>query len=63
MIHTGPVSGDFPDEQKKSNRPCPKCGADELYYQLWESSCGGFEDYCYECCACGKTWWVEGPDS
>lgn len=62
MIHTGPVSGEFTGKAKPSKKPCPKCNG-ALHYITWESSCGGYEDYQYECDDCGYTFWVEGPDS
>lgn len=48
----------------ESKAPCRKCGAvGQIEYSIWESSCGGFEDAHYRCLACGKDWWVEGPDA
>jgi hypothetical protein len=47
-----------------SPSPCPKCGVvGRITYRLWESDCGGFEDTLYRCEACGKDWWIEGPDA
>lgn len=63
MIHTGPVQGKFTSDVKKSHKECPQCGKFEVYYTTWESDCGGYEDYQYECEACEYVWWVEGPDS
>lgn len=37
------------------------CGK-PMQYRVWESSCGGWEDYQYRCEA-GHTWWVDGIDS
>lgn len=48
---------------KKASAPCYHCKQDELYFQIWESSCGGYEDYKYQCKSCKKTWWVDGIDS
>ena len=31
--------------------------------QVWESSCGGYEDYKYTCNVCGAIHWVDGCDS
>lgn len=45
-----------------ARRPCPKC-AGEVRVQLWESSCGGYEDEKYTCTKCGHVWWVDGSDS
>lgn len=64
MIHTKPMAdseGDFGD-WKVSERPHRDCGG-EVRYRVWESSCGGYEDYQYRCEKCGKKWWVEGADS
>lgn len=63
MIHTGPVSGEFTSAEQKSGMKCRACGADDVWFTKWESDCGGYEDYQYECHGCGKVWWVEGPDS
>lgn len=64
---TKPMSeseGTFDGEWKLSDRPCPHCGVQgQLYYRVWESSCGGHEDEKNECRACGKTRWVEGADA
>lgn len=66
-MHTRPMAeseGQFKDGWKPSPRPCPHCGVEgQRYYRVWESDCGGFEDEKNECRACGKVWWVEGPDS
>lgn len=63
-MHTGPVDGNFTDDDwKQSQQLCRDCGAASVFYKAWESSCGGYEDYKYKCDNCGKTWWVEGPDS
>jgi DNA-directed RNA polymerase subunit M/transcription elongation factor TFIIS len=64
-MHTNPMSeseGTFKG-WKKDERPCPKCGADQHFWRLWESSDGAYEDEKHKCEACGKTWWVEGPDA
>lgn len=43
----------------------PRCGCPvgKLFYEEWESSCGGWEDIRYSCDGCGRVWWVEGIDS
>ena len=64
-MHTKTMSdleGNF-GSWKKSNFKCRFCKSDQTYYQIWESSCGGYEDEKHECRSCKKTWWVEGPDS
>lgn len=68
-MHTGPVNdatdGKFSEWKKaESDAPCRHCGKKgDVRYVVWESSCGGYEDYKYGCMSCGKTWWVEGPDA
>ena len=49
--------------ERPDDDPCRKCGAKSVVYRVWESSCGGFEDYRYDCKACGASWWVDGIDS
>lgn len=58
-----PVPGEFTDEWKPSKVACRGCGGSQVFYRVWESSCGGYEDYKYECRGCGKEWWVDGIDS
>ena len=51
---------------KESNAPvakCPKCWEFAVYYKIFESNCGGFEDAKYTCAKCGHYWWIDGPDS
>lgn len=43
--------------------PCPKCHKETLECRIWESSCGGYEDYKYDCRSCGHSYWVDGIDS
>jgi DNA-directed RNA polymerase subunit M/transcription elongation factor TFIIS len=65
-MHTGPMSeseGRFVDEAEKSERPCEKCGASEVYGVTWESNCGGYLDVKFECKACGHVYWIDGPDA
>lgn len=50
-----------PTKAENPNFRC-QCGSNEIMYNLWESPCGGFEDYHYKC-ECGKDWWVESADS
>ncbi len=40
-----------------------RCGSFNIDYRNWESDCGGYEDTCYRCNACGQRWWVDGPDA
>lgn len=64
-MHTGPMpesDGTF-NGYRKSGRPCRECGAMEVYFRVWESSDGAYEDEKYECRHCGRKWWVDGIDS
>lgn len=64
-MHTGPMpdsDGEF-GGWKSSGGPCRHCGETAVLYRVWESSCGGFEDYHFKCKSCGQTWWVDGIDS
>lgn len=64
-MHMQPMpesAGTFQD-RTESTSTCPRCGKVDGYYQTWESSCGGYEDYKHTCHACGHTWWVDGIDS
>lgn len=64
-MHTRPivVQGIFTSDKKKSELKCLSCSSDDVWYRIWESECGGYEDYKYECSSCGKVWWVEGSDA
>lgn len=70
-MHTKPMAeseGTFGDEWKptKAENPdfkCRKCGSDDIWYRVWDSSCGGYEDTKYECRGCKRTWWVESADA
>lgn len=70
-MHTAPMSeseGEFKDGWKptKAENPdfyCRKCGSDDVWYKIWESACGGYEDIKYKCRGCKRAWWVEGPDA
>ena len=54
--------GEF-TKTEKEKYTCHKCNKKEVTCQVWESSCGGYEDYKYTCGACGHVWWVDGIDS
>lgn len=63
-MHSEPMpetAGEFTGWQK-SDTPCQECNG-EVLYQIWESSCGGFEDEKYRCTQCKRSWWVDGGDS
>jgi DNA-directed RNA polymerase subunit M/transcription elongation factor TFIIS len=65
-MHTKPMNeneGVFEDE-KIVFWFCPNCKQERaLSKQVWESSCGGYEDHKYRCMECGHSWWVDGIDS
>ena len=68
-MHNKPMrssDGEFGDwKPTKSENPdfkCRECGSREVWYRVWESSCGGHEDVNYECRGCRRTWWVDGAD-
>lgn len=64
-MYTQPMSesdGTFRNE-KPCDTPCRKCKEKRVTYRIWESSCGGYEDYKFTCGACNHTWWVDGIDS
>lgn len=48
---------------KPGDRPCPRCKSDQVTFHVVESSCGAFDDKCFDCGACGYRWWVDGPDA
>ena len=64
MTHMQPMAeseGTFTKEHD-AERPCPKCQG-LVRCQIWESNCGGYEDYKYTCTKCSHHWWVDGLDS
>ena len=65
MTHTQqlPESAGALDEEKPTDRTCPKCGAKTCVYSVWESSCGGYEDEKHSCTTCEHVWWIDGPDA
>jgi hypothetical protein len=66
-MHMKPMSeseGTFDSGWRDSPRPCPHCKVTgQRQYRVWESDCGGYEDEKNRCLACGKIWWIEGPDA
>ncbi len=52
------------EKEYPSKKKCQKCGY-SLTYRVWESSCGGYEDYYYTCQneECNHTFWIDGIDS
>lgn len=66
-MHTKPMAdsaGTFGSPEKEKYK-CRKCGEQSVECRIWESSCGGYEDYKYECKNqdCKYYWWIEGIDS
>ncbi len=69
-MHTKPMAesdGTFDGDMKPTKTENPdfrcRCGSDDVWYRVWDSSCGGYSDTKYECRACKRTWWVESADS
>ena len=67
MTHMRPMQeseGTFrpPEEERYT---CRKCGQKTAVCTVWDSSCGGYEDYKYTCenPDCRYKWWVDGGDS
>lgn len=67
MTHTGPMPDSAGVFQPPSGHlyVCSKCKQKTVACRVWESSCGGHEDYKYDCQnpECGHSWWVDGIDS
>lgn len=60
------TSGTYKDDWAPTSNPdfkCPECKTSHIYFRLWESDDGAFEDYQYRCQTCRYEWWVEGPDA
>lgn len=67
MTHMKPMAeheGTFRAASEKKY-DCPKCKQTTVTCRVWDSSCGGYEDYKYECQNpdCKHSWWVDGPDA
>ena len=65
MTHTRQMAdseGEF-QEWKDVKTRCIKCNSPHVQYRVWESSCGGYEDYQYKCAECQRVWWIDGIDS
>lgn len=66
MTHSAPMAdseGQFGDYRPEPETACRACSKREVSCRVWESSCGGYEDYHFRCRACGHAWWVDGIDS
>ena len=55
--------GELSDWQQCQDTKCWKCNSTNIEGRIWESSCGGYEDYNYHCQDCNYFWWVDGIDS
>lgn len=42
---------------------CVKCNSTNVISQMWESSCGGYDDVKLTCKSCGHVRWIDGIDS
>ena len=64
MTHstTTDTPGDYEEGTRQTDLPCPKCSG-VVVVRRWESSCGGWTDYRYDCTVCSHGWWVEGSDA
>lgn len=62
-INSVPESSGDLNEPKQTDRTCVNCKQQTVTYQIWESSCGGYEDFKYTCSNCKKVWWIDGIDS
>lgn len=51
-----------PTKVENPDFKCRKCGSDNIYYRIWDSSDGAHTDYKYECRECNRVWWFEGSD-
>ena len=60
-----PISGTIVDTGQTVGRFCRKKCKELTQHksELFESSCGGYEDYRYTCTICGAIHWVDGIDS
>lgn len=67
LMHTKPMSeteGTFDKNKLPTDCACRKCDVrGKVTYRIWNSTCGGYEDYKYTCGACGYDWWIDGIDS
>lgn len=57
------TQGDLSQATIVDGLKCRKCGEGPVQHEVWESSCGGYEDDKYTCLGCKYVWWIEGPDS
>ncbi len=65
MTHMGPMpdsAGVF-SEPQPTDEHCRLCEEPLVTVRIWESHCGGYEDYKYTCGSCRYSWWIEGPDA
>ena len=66
MTHTRSMNDDEGTFSDWSPAPekCPKCDGElRVYFRIWESNDGAYEDRQYRCWDCKPTWWIDGIDS
>jgi transposase-like protein len=65
MTHTRQMNDDEGkfEKWKETKTSCRYCNSPHVQYRIWESSCGGYEDYQYKCAECQRVWWIDGIDS
>jgi len=67
MTHMAPMKeseGTFTALSEPCARPCRQCDKPTTHRErIWESHCGGYQDYEYTCLTCGTVHWVDGIDS
>lgn len=51
------------NEQQTVQRKCRKCSSNTAILEVWESSCGGYENYKYTCQECKSITWIDVIDS
>ena len=65
-MHTSPMKeseGTFSEWNPCKSTECRRCKSKNVKFRVWDSSCGGYEDYNYKCDDCGHSWWIDGIDS
>lgn len=55
--------GTFSQPYPQGWLPCPNCKDYTVECRIWNSKCGGYEDFKYTCTGCAHVWWVDGSDS
>lgn len=65
MMHSGPMpesAGEFTSDRQVQSfcRSCDKKTVHKM--EVWESSCGGYEDGKFTCLSCQTVHWIDGDD-